>query len=683
MAKMSNPKMHNVRFYKPAPNAVYCMALQPQESKLAISRSDARIEIWNLTHCPFIERTIASSAENFSIEGLIWCDTRLFSVGLHGLLIEYDLYKLEVRNKLVVTGGAAFCLDINAEKNRIAVGTEQGYLNIFKIAEDEMLFEKFLDKQEGRILCLKFDQSGEFIVSGGLDAIRIWSVSTNQALHKMVTGRSDSNKPTIVWCLAVTEDFTIISGDSRGILTVWDGKLGTQLESYQSHRADILSVCLSEDKTSVYCAGVDPNIINYVRVKVKDDTQKWVRSIQRKIHEHDVRAMVIDGHKLYSSGVDGYLACSYHPPKTLLKFPPILQNPCVKVCSKARYVMLRYPDFIEVWSLGTANNAKDEQTGLFMLDTNPKKLVVIRKTVKNAAGERSEGIICATMSDDGTLILYSTRLGVRLLKLECDDDSPKLIPIEMMDGLGEVPCTSAIFTSNKRLILAPNTGGLQVVGFDNDSPVLIQNVDASSEFRDAITLLTVSSCSQYVVGGNAKGDIVVWTLKNYQYIYYCKLPKYQLCPTAMAIHPKLPNLVVTYSDNKIIEFSLKEAQLTKFSRSLSKNLPKQLTTKYSTIRSVTFDPRVDHVIILHDDDSIIVIDKDKVTCTKDVKVPRFENNIDGRQSQQIAVRTIRKYKHLVHLSWLSDDEMVAVEVNPLGLIEQLPPCLVQNSFGRK
>lgn len=143
-------------------------------------RSDARIEIWNLTHCPFIERTIASSAENFSIEGLIWCDTRLFSVGLHGLLIEYDLYKLEVRNKLVVTGGAAFCLDINAEKNRIAVGTEQGYLNIFKIAEDEMLFEKFLDKQEGRILCLKFDQSGEFIVSGGLDAIRIWSVSTSK-----------------------------------------------------------------------------------------------------------------------------------------------------------------------------------------------------------------------------------------------------------------------------------------------------------------------------------------------------------------------------------------------------------------------------------------------------------------------------------------------------------------------
>ncbi|KAJ8982686.1 hypothetical protein NQ317_013158 [Molorchus minor] len=42
-----------------------------------------------------------------------------------------------------------------------------------------------------------------------------------------------------------------------------------------------------------------------------------------------------------------------------------------------------------------------------------------------------------------------------------------------------------------------------------------------------------------------------------------------------------------------------------------------------------------------------------------------------------------KLQHLVHLSWLSDDEMVVVEVNPLTLIERLPPAFVQNTFGRK
>lgn len=85
----------------------------------------------------------------------------------------------------------------------------------------------------------------------------------------MSTGRSESNKSTIVWCLAVTSDFTIISGDSRGRLTFWDGKVGAQIESYQSHRADILAVCLSESETSLYCAGVDPNIINYEKISMK------------------------------------------------------------------------------------------------------------------------------------------------------------------------------------------------------------------------------------------------------------------------------------------------------------------------------------------------------------------------------------------------------------------------------
>lgn len=89
------------------------------------------------------------------------------------------------------------------------------------------------------------------------------------AIHRMTTGRSEANKPTVVWCLEVTSDFTIISGDSRGKLTFWDGKIGAQIESYQSHRADILALCLSEDENALCCGGVDPNIINYEKISVK------------------------------------------------------------------------------------------------------------------------------------------------------------------------------------------------------------------------------------------------------------------------------------------------------------------------------------------------------------------------------------------------------------------------------
>lgn len=67
----------------------------------------------------------------------------------------------------------------------------------------------------GRILCLVWDSTGEKLVTGSVDAVRIWNVNSGHAIHKMTTGRSMTNRETIVWCLAVTDDFTIISGDSR------------------------------------------------------------------------------------------------------------------------------------------------------------------------------------------------------------------------------------------------------------------------------------------------------------------------------------------------------------------------------------------------------------------------------------------------------------------------------------
>lgn len=51
-------------------------------------------------------------------------------------------------------------------------------------------------------------------------------MKTGHAIHKMTTGRI-TNRPgmdrreTIVWCLTVTDDFTIISGDSRFVSTVF------------------------------------------------------------------------------------------------------------------------------------------------------------------------------------------------------------------------------------------------------------------------------------------------------------------------------------------------------------------------------------------------------------------------------------------------------------------------------
>lgn len=38
-------------------------------------------------------------------------------------------------------------------------------------------------------------------------------------------------------------------------------------------------------------------------------------------------------------------------------------------------------------------------------------------------------------------------------------------------------------------------------------------------------------------------------------------------------------------------------------------------------------------------------------------------------------------QHLVHLSWLGDDELVSVQISSESLLEQLPPTLKLKKYG--
>lgn len=381
---------------------------------------------------------------------------------------------MTIKKITTVTGEAAHCIDADPMNTSLAVGTEKGYINVFETIENEIIFKKFLDKQEGRILCLKYDPSGNFIAGGSIDAVRVWDVKTGHALHRMTTGRSETNKMTLVWCLAFTQDLTIISGDSRGKLTFWDGKIGAQIESYQSHRADILALCLSKDESTLYCAGTDPNIVSYVKVNVKNE-YKWIRSIQRKVHDHDVRALALCKNRVYSGGIDSYLACSYYPPKTLLKYPHLMKN-CIKVCPELRLILLKYSDHLEIWCLDEQKEKFEEEIPCG--PENVKNLLCVKRSVRNEDGEVcNEKIICSSISNDGKWIVYSTNSIVRLLRFYYDDVKPKVVVKDLPKESGV--CLEVTFSNNSLLFLALRAGGIQVLKLDESGAQEMQLIDTS------------------------------------------------------------------------------------------------------------------------------------------------------------------------------------------------------------
>lgn len=347
-------------------------------------RDDATIEIWNIQHAPFLEQTIAGSSIA-SIEAIAWCDNRLFTTGLTGELIEWDLRLQQPRRKLLLTGNAAWCMDISRQNGHLIAGTNSGFVNVYDVNDDEVNFVKVFDKQDGKILCCKFDHSGEFVATGSADTIRLWQLKTGHAIYKMTVGRNEAKKETIVWSIQVLKELVIVAGDSRGYITVWDGKIGAQIDSFQAiARSDVLSLAVNEDETMLACAGINPKIRIFALTEIKkgDSTLKsWVKFIQRSVHEHDVKALQFVGEKILSGGVDGYLGVCYSTKvkgtNIIDRFGPFLEAPNSVLAPEKRVILLKYTNYIELWRLGVPG----ENTQLIDDEHERRKYLTLQEVI--------------------------------------------------------------------------------------------------------------------------------------------------------------------------------------------------------------------------------------------------------------------------------------------------------------
>ena len=73
-----------------------------------------------MEHSPHIAKLIPGSTEG-SVEALVWSKGKLFSTGLHGFVVEYDLIALSPKASYAVTSGSAWCLAVNKQHTHLAV----------------------------------------------------------------------------------------------------------------------------------------------------------------------------------------------------------------------------------------------------------------------------------------------------------------------------------------------------------------------------------------------------------------------------------------------------------------------------------------------------------------------------------------------------------------------------------
>ncbi|KAH8300767.1 hypothetical protein KR059_006437 [Drosophila kikkawai] len=680
-------QLHNVRFYTIKPRGITSLAYSKSSKCLALSRETPVIELWNMEYTPYLDRTIHLSSD-VAVEALAWAGNRLFSVDLSGQLIEWDLVNLKPRYEHSPTGNSLWCLDINAAETELAVGSEEGHINILSIENDELTYKSLFNKQKGRVICLKYDKSGKKMVTGTEGCVRIWNVLKGNILHTMTL----SAKDVTVWSLLFLSDNTIVSGDSAGLVTVWNADNATQIDCSRVLDKNVFALDVNEKEDRLVCSGMHPPLIRIfskTQIKREESTcERWVKFLQRDAHKHYIKSLVVINGRIVSGGQDGILTItsSERMQAHLSQHAPFLKGSVASVAVSEKLLLLRYPHSLHLWRLGTVAPADEEKkkrqwklpvghTEELLLENPPQKLLELNVKEKNF-------IQASAISPDAHWICYSTLKEVRLSRFKTEPLSVERlvdnIPAELQ------PASHIVFTKQGKLaLLHPHNNHLSWFTLKEDRVIFQSSIDLSDHCNGTISHLVVSSRGEYLVAGTSDHTVAVWKLHGNQYKHLLNLPRHRAATTALSMHEDHPQVVVAYANGRLVEYDLVK-------RGFTCETDEYLIpdTKHHCITGISLDPRNPNIFLVHTENNLYALERNQQAEQEDYEVnskakrQSKDNRSKGSTSSKgLVLKSGLSRQHLVHVSRLSSNELVNVSISTNNLLAPLPPPYQRKKFG--
>ncbi|XP_008565211.1 PREDICTED: cirhin isoform X3 [Galeopterus variegatus] len=655
---MGEFKVHRVRFFNYVPSGIRCVAYNNQSNRLAVSRTDGTVEIYNLSANYFQEKFFPGH-ESRATEALCWAEgQRLFSAGLNGEIIEYDLQALNIKYAVDAFGGPIWSMTASPSGSQLLIGCEDGSVKLFQITPDKIQFERNFDRQK------------------------------RSAIHKMNVDRrymGVSKRKCIVWGVAFLSDGTIISVDSAGKVQFWDSVTGTLAKNHLIANADVLSIAVADQEDSFVVGTAEGTVFHFQLVSVTSNSneKQWVRTKPFQHHTHDVRTVAHSPTALISGGTDTHLVIrplmervevkNYDAALRKITFP----HRCLVSCSKKRQLLLfQFAHHLELWRLGsTVATGRNGDT--LPLSKNADHLLHLKT-------KGPENIICSCISPCGSWIAYSTASRFFLYRLNYEHDNISLKRVSKMPAFLRSALQILFSEDSTKLFVASNEGSLHIIQLLEGNFKHLHAFQRLSGTVEAMCLLAVSPDGNWLAASGTSAGVHVYNVKLLK--LHCTVPAYNFPVTALAIAPNTNNLVIAHSDQQVFEYSIPDKQYTEWSRTVQKQGFHQLWLQRDTpITHISFHPKRPMHILLHDAYMFCIIDKslplpnDK-TLLYNPLPPKNESDVVQRRTAH-AFKISKIYKPLLFMDLLDEKTLVAVERPLDDIIAQLPPPIKKKKFG--
>jgi len=542
--------------------------LEVPEPRLAVGRSNGVVELWDTTTW-HLHSTTAGHTKR-SIRSFLWVTAeegsakqRLFSAGLHREVSEWDLTTLTQLVSVASGGGPVWSL--SSAGMRIFAACEDGTIRIFS-AEGEpgdLMLQGRLNVGKTRLLSVAYF-GNDFLFAGGSDSrIAKWSMQTRTCEAAMQVEKARGAE-TLVWSLVALGDHGLASGDSLGLVHIWDPVACVVRYRFAQHQADVLTLAASPDGSVLLSSGVDAKISAFS--KQSDGEERWVSSNAGYSHTHDVRAIAMDAGsgKFVSGGVSGVL--QVHQSRTagsikrwqkgglkgiaqLSALSPVLQT--ASIAQGSRLMLCQRDAQLELWYLQQPK--PKEGPGAPM----PEAQHVLRVSLDGAKEGRH--LAASAIAPNGQHFAASDDAGTRLFQANLEDLEVRRVrglPSEILN----MPARALLFCGSGLLASAPRTTN-EVVVLDVGALSVVARL---KKHKAPVALLATEG--EWLASSDLNGVVHIFSLDKLQ--HHAKVPlgcddneKVRAFPTALCFDGGRNRLIVALSTHKLIIFDVEALTL--------------------------------------------------------------------------------------------------------------------------